>query len=67
MERPSNFGSCRFLGDRRTQEVYDLDTVTDEDLMSVVLEELLDSEAATCFSPDLLAEARNRGYRLQSL
>ena len=63
MDRPSGFSECRFLGDRRTQEVYDLDAVVDEDLMAVVLDELVESEAYTCFAPDSLAEARNRGYR----
>ena len=63
MDRPSGFSDCRFLGDRRTQEVYDLDEVLDQELMVVVLEELVESEAYTCFAPDSLAEARNRGYR----
>ena len=63
VDRPSGFSACRFLGDRRTQEVYDLDEVSDEDLMTVVLDELVESEAYTCFAPDSLAEARNRGYR----
>ena len=67
MDRPSGFSACRFLGDRRTQEVYDLDEVVDEDLMAVVLEELVESEAYTCFAPDSLAEARNRGYRLRTV
>ena len=67
MDRPSGFSDRRFLGDRRTQEVYDLDEVADEDLMTVVLEELVESEAYTCFAPDSLAEARNRGYRLRAL
>lgn len=67
MDRPSGFSDRRFLGDRRTQEVYDLDEVADEDLMTVVLEELVESEAYTCFAPDSLAEARNRGYRLRVL
>ena len=67
MDRPSGFSDCRFLGDRRNQEVYDLDEVLDEDLMAVVLDELLESEAYTCFAPDSLAEARNRGYRLRTV
>ena len=63
VDRPSGFSECRFLGDRRTQEVYDLDEVVDEDLMAVGRDELVESEAYTCFAPDSLAEARNRGYR----
>ena len=64
MDRPASFANHRFLGDRRTQEVYDLDEVDDEDAMTVVLEELIDRGAPTGFAPDSLAEARNRGYRL---
>ena len=67
VERPASFADHRFLGDRRTQEVYDLDEVADEDAMVVVLEELIESGAATCFAPDSLAEARNRGYRLRTV
>ncbi len=65
MDRPSAFSDHRFLGDKRTQQVYDLDDVADEDSMAVVLDELMSSEAFICFGPDSLAEARNRGYRLR--
>ena len=67
VDRPSGFSKHRFLGDRRTQEVYDLEEVVDEDLMAVTLDELVESEAYTCFAPDSLAEARNRGYRLRTV
>jgi len=50
-----------------TFTVYDLDEVVDEDLMAVVLDELVESEAYTCFAPDSLAEARNRGYRARTV
>jgi hypothetical protein len=67
MDRPSAFTHHRFIGDKRTQQVYDLDVVADEDSMAVVLDELMASERFLCFGPDSLPEARNRGYRLQSL
>ncbi len=60
MERPTRFEHHRFLGDKRRQVVYDLDTFADTD----VIDELMASEAYLCFGPDTLAEARNRGYRL---
>ena len=60
MERPTRFEHHRFLGDKRTQRVYDLDTFADED----VIAELMAAETYLCFGPDTLAEARNRGYRL---
>ena len=34
MERPTRFEHHRFLGDKRTQRVYDLDTFTDEDVIA---------------------------------
>jgi hypothetical protein len=65
MDRPSAFAHHRFIGDKRTQQVYDLDEVADEDAMAVVLDELMACERFLCFGPDSLAEARNRGYRLR--
>ncbi|HJL76824.1 MAG TPA: hypothetical protein QF417_06090 [Acidimicrobiales bacterium] len=65
MDRPKPFAHHRFLGDKRTQQVYDLDEVVDEHAMAVVLDELMSSDAFLCFGPDTLAEARNRGYLLR--
>ena len=60
MDRPKNFAHFRYVGDKRTQILYDVDTLENED----VLHELLESQAFICFSPDTPAEGRNRGYRL---
>ena len=60
MERPIRFEHTRFLGDKRTQLVYDLDDWQDE----AVIEEIVAAETGLCFGPDTLAEARNRGYTL---
>jgi hypothetical protein len=63
MSRPSKFEEYRYLGDKRTQVVYDLDlTDTDPDVAARV-EELMASQQFAAFSPDTIAEARNRGYR----
>jgi hypothetical protein len=62
MEPPTRFEHHRYLGDKRTQLVYDLQTWDDAE----VIDELMRSEAFACFGPDTLAEARNRGYRLAS-
>ena len=59
MDRPGKFEHFRFVGDKRSQRVYDLDEWTDESR----IDELIESEQFICFSPDTLAEARNRGYR----
>ena len=66
MDRPSAFAHHRFVGDKRTQQVYDLDQVNDEEALAIVLDELMASERFLCFGPDTLAEARNRGFRLRS-
>ncbi len=49
----------RYVGDKRSQLVYDLDEISDES----VIQELVASEQYLVFGPDSLAEARNRGYR----
>ena len=61
MERPKRFEHHQFLGDKRTQVVYDLDGAGVE---QAVIDELMSSEQFACFGPDTLAEARNRGFRL---
>jgi hypothetical protein len=60
--RPARFESFRYLGDKRTQIVYDLD-LTDEAALAAVIDELVQSEQFAAFAPDTLIEARNRGYR----
>jgi hypothetical protein len=60
--RPSRFESYRYLGDKRTLVVYDLDLV-DEAGLGDAIDELMASEQFAAFAPDSLAEARNRGYR----
>lgn len=60
MQRPKQFSEFRYIGDKRTQRVYDLDAEYDAD----VIDELVGSEQVATFGPDTLPEARNRGYRL---
>jgi hypothetical protein len=60
MSRPTRFEEFRYLGDKRKQVVYDLDT--DDEAAQEAIAELLTSERYAAFSPDTLAEARNRGY-----
>ena len=64
MERPGKFEHNRYLGDKRSQVVYDVDTLDSEYEHLVHL--LMKAETYSCFGPDTLAEARNRGYRLFS-
>ena len=60
MERPTKFEHTRFLGDKRTQLVYDVDSWEDQE----IVDDSVESEVGLCFGPDTLAEARNRGYTL---
>ena len=60
MERPPRFEHSRYVGDKRTQLVYDLDEWDDP----APIDSLLAAETGICFGPDTLAEARNRGYTL---
>ncbi len=60
MERPKNFAHHRYVGDKRSLVVYDVDRLVDTSIM----DELLEAKTFLCFAPDTLAEARNRGFRL---
>jgi hypothetical protein len=60
MDRPTRFEHTRYLGDKRTQLVYDLDEWDD----ASVIDDIVEAETGICFGPDTLAEARNRGYTL---
>lgn len=60
MERPIRFEHSRYLGDKRTQLVYDLDEWDDAE----VIDDIVAAEVGASFGPDTLAEARNRGYTL---
>jgi hypothetical protein len=60
VQRPGRFEHTRFLGDKRTQLVYDIDAWDD----TAIIDDIVDTNSGICFGPDTLAEARNRGYRL---
>ncbi len=61
VNRPSRFEDFRYLGDKRNQRVYDLDTV--DPTAQALIDELVASERFAVFGPDTLVEAANRGYR----
>jgi hypothetical protein len=62
MARPKQYEENRYVGDKRTQRVHDLDHATDE----CDIAELMRAETFISFGPDTLPEARNRSYRLCS-
>lgn len=59
MARPTRFEHYRWLGDKRNYRVHDLDNTGD----GCGIDDLVASEKFQAFGPDLLAEARNRGYK----
>jgi len=59
VSRPTRFEHNRYVGDKRSRVVHDLDAVTDD----CGIDDLMASEQYAAFGPDCLAEARNRGYR----
>jgi hypothetical protein len=63
MPKPTRFEHFRYLGDKRSLIVYDLDLIDDDSEVARDVADLLASERFLAFGPDTLAEARNRGYR----
>ena len=59
MSRPTRFEHFRWLGDKRSLRVHDLDNITD----ACALDDLLASEKFATFGPDELVEAKNRCYK----
>ncbi len=71
MYRPKGVAGHRYIGDKRSGAVYDLDMVPTDGSAAAgqptcaVIDELVASGRYLCFAPDTLVEARNRGYRLR--
>jgi hypothetical protein len=63
MPKPTRFEQFRYLGDKRTLVVYDLDLIDTDAEVAAGVADLMASEKFLAFGPDTLAEARNRGYR----
>jgi len=59
MARPKQFEEHRYVGDKRSQRVHDLDNASAD----CEIDELMDAETFIGFGPDTLVEARNRSYR----
>jgi hypothetical protein len=60
MDHHPKYEHSRFIGDKRTQLVYDLESWDDADTINEIVAE----GVGLSFGPDTLAEARNRGYTL---
>jgi hypothetical protein len=61
--KPTKFEHQRYVGDKRTQIVHDLDLYGSDPEVTGAVDELVASEQFQSFGPDTLAEARNRGYK----
>ena len=61
--RPTRFEQFRYLGDKRSLIVYDMDLIDSNDDVAAAIADIVASEKFLAFGPDTLAEARNRGYR----
>jgi hypothetical protein len=66
MARPVQFEHYRYIGDKRTLVVYDLDLYGVDPVVTDAVDDVLASERFIAISPQTLAEARNRGYRPHS-
>jgi hypothetical protein len=62
MTRPVRFEHFRYVGDKRSLIVYDLDLYGVDDEVTAAVDGLLELERFLAISPQTLAEARNRGY-----
>jgi hypothetical protein len=58
MARPTRFEHNRWLGDKRSMVVHDLDNTGD----GCAIDDLMASEKFLAFGPDTLPEARNRCF-----
>lgn len=67
-QTPRELADRRFVGDKRTGVVYDLEaTLAGEGAAEpAVLADIVAAGSFATFGPDTLAEARNRGYTLAS-
>jgi hypothetical protein len=63
MTRPVRFEHYRYVGDKHSQIVYDLDLYGVDGDVTADVDRMLESEQFLAISPQTLAEARNRGYR----
>ena len=71
MDIPRELAGCRFVGDKRSQIVYDMESEPDDpavaERIAVAVADIVAAQSYATFGPDALPEARNRGYRLSRL
>jgi hypothetical protein len=62
MEKPAPLEHHRYVGDKRTQVVYDLDRLDDDPATAKAVADIVATAQFAMFGPDTLVEAANRGY-----
>ncbi|WP_419841974.1 hypothetical protein [Candidatus Poriferisodalis sp.] len=71
IDAPRELAGRRFVGDKRSQVVYDLETASDDaavvERLVRAVADIVATQSYATFGPDELREARNRGYRLSRL
>ncbi|WP_419944814.1 hypothetical protein [Candidatus Poriferisodalis sp.] len=71
MDIPRELAGCRFVGDKRNQIVYDMESEPDDPALAEqiadAVADIVAVQSYATFGPDELPEARNRGYRLSRL
>ncbi len=71
MDIPRELVGCRFVGDKRSQIVYDMEAEPDDPAVAqqiaAAVADIVAAQSYATFGPDELPEARNRGYRLSRL
>ena len=63
MSRPTALEHFQFVGDKRTQIVYDIDLAANNEAVAKAVADIVANESYACFAPDTVDEARNRGYK----
>jgi hypothetical protein len=63
MPKPTRFEHFRYLGDKRSLVVYDMDLIDSDEEVAAGVADVMAAEKFLAFGPDTLAEARNRGYK----
>ncbi len=71
MDIPRELAGCRFVGDKRSQIAYDMESEPDDPAVAqqiaAAVADIVSAQSYATFGPDELPEARNRGYRLSRL
>lgn len=63
MAKPVMLEHHRYVGDKRSQIVYDMELIDSDERVRKAVADIVAHAEFLVFGPDTLAEAANRGYR----